>query len=186
MSTLNEYLAQKRVAFQTLKKRASAPDSGPRPLTARVVAEGRSGVRRIRIRDFQILSDSGPDFAGYDLGPSSPEIQLGVLGSCVTHVTLIQAADRGVPLDQLSVEVFGEIDPRAGKPGFAHIPVYPQNLRYALTIVSSAPAEEIAALHEAVERVCPILNLLKHPQEIRATVNHARPQDAVTAAGSAA
>lgn len=113
---------------------------------------------------------SGPDFAGYDLGPSSPEIQLGVLGSCVTHVTLIQAADRGVPLDSLSVEVFAEIDPRAGKPGFEHIPVWPQNIRYTLDIVSPAPPEVIAALHEQVEKVCPILNLIRNPQAITGAV----------------
>ena len=41
----------------------------PTVLSASVKAEGRSGVRRIRIRDFQIISDSGPDFAGYNSGP---------------------------------------------------------------------------------------------------------------------
>lgn len=172
MSTLNDYLAQKRIAYQAIKARAAAPDAGPRPLQASVTAEGRSGLRRIRIRDFQVISDSGPDFAGYDLGPTSPELQLGVLGSCVTHITLIQAADLGVSLDSLSVDVTGEIDPRAGKPGFEHIPVYPQNIGYTLNIVSPAAPEAIARLHEAVERTCPILNLLRHPQTVRSTVNH--------------
>lgn len=170
MTSLNAYLDQKRTAFRRIKAKALEPDAAPHPLTARVTAEGRSGVRRIRIRDFQIISDSGPDFAGYDLGPSSPEIQLGVLGSCVTHVTLIQAADRGVPLDSLSVEVSAEIDPRAGKPGFEHIPVWPQNIRYTLDIVSPAPPEVIAALHEQVEKVCPILNLIRNPQVIAGAV----------------
>jgi hypothetical protein len=90
MSTLREYLAQKREAYQTLKAKAAAPDAGPRTIAATARVEGRSGVRRIRIRDFQIISDSGPELAGYDLGPSSPELQLGVLGSCVTHVMWIR------------------------------------------------------------------------------------------------
>ena len=182
MTTLNEYLAQKRVAFQAIKARAAGPDAKPVTLNAAVTAEGRSGVRRIRIRDFQVISDSGPDFAGYNLGPSSPELQLGVLGSCVTHVTLIQAADRGVPLDSLSVDVSADIDPRAGKPGFEHIPVYPQNVRYTLNIVSTASAEEIAALHDAVERVCKILNLLRHPQTIRSEVRLSAPDASAEAA----
>lgn len=59
--------------------------------SAKVKAKGRSGVREIRIRDFQIISDSPEDYAGYSLGPSSPELQLGVLGSCLAHITLIQA-----------------------------------------------------------------------------------------------
>ena len=104
------------------------------------------------------MSDSGPDFAGYDLEPSSPELQLGVLGSCLTHVFLIQAADLGVPLDSLSVEVTGQIDPRAGKPGFESVPVYPHNIAYDVHLESPAGSAEIAALHEAVERACPTCN----------------------------
>jgi uncharacterized OsmC-like protein len=175
MGTLNDYLAQKRAAYQTLKLRAQSPDFTPRPLTARVSAEGRSGIRRIRIRDYQVISDAGTDFAGYDLGPTSPELQLGVLGSCVTHITLIQAAELGVPLESLEVEVQGTFDLRGGKPGFEHLPVYPSDLRYTIHIVSPASPEEIAALHAEVERTCPILNLLRSPQQITATVDHRRP-----------
>lgn len=171
MSTLNEYLGQKRTAL--LQRRASQPTNGqPHRLQAAVSAEGRSGVRRIRIRDFQVISDSGPDFAGYNLGPSSPELQLGVLGSCLTHVFLIQAADLQVPLESLSVEISAEMDPRAGRPGFEDIPVYPHNINYTVHLVSDAAAEAIAALHEAVERACPILNLLINPQQISGQVVH--------------
>ncbi len=113
MTTLNEYLGQKREAIAVRKAHVAAGESGLKTLTARVRAEGRSGIRRIRIRDFQVISDSEADFAGYDLGPSSPELQLGVLGSCLTHTFLIQAAALGVPLDSLELEVTGTIDPRA-------------------------------------------------------------------------
>lgn len=172
MSTLREYLKQKRAAIEARRARARQEPPQPHQLRATVSAEGRSGIRRIRIRDFQVVSDSGPDFAGYDLGPSSPELQLGVLGSCLTHVFLIQAADLGVPLDSLSVEVTGQIDPRAGKPGFESVPVYPHNIAYDVRLESPASRDEIAALHDAVERACPILNLLLNPQEIRGVVNH--------------
>jgi len=76
MTDLNEYLGQKRPAFRALKEAAAKPDYAPTPLRARVTAEGRSGIRRIRIRDFQVLSDSPPSFVGYDIGPSSPELAL--------------------------------------------------------------------------------------------------------------
>lgn len=185
MTTLNDYLAQKRVAYQQLKARAAQADARPRPIAAKVTAEGRSGLRRIRIRDFQVISDSGPDFAGYDLGPTSPELQLGVLGSCVTHITLIQAADLGVPLESLEVEIEAEIDPRGGKPGFDDIPVFPQNIRYTLHIVSPASAREIEALHRAVEKTCPILNLLKNAQTIGSAVDHRAPSKAEQAGEAA-
>jgi hypothetical protein len=102
MSTLNEYLGEKRQAVAARKSCIAAGEGVPMTLTARVRAEGRSGNRRIRIRDFQVISDSATDFAGYDLVPSSPELQLGVLGSCLTHTFQIQAATLGVPLYSLS------------------------------------------------------------------------------------
>ncbi len=106
MSTLKEYLQQKREAGLLLREKAEQQPEYNR-FSAKVKAKGRSGVREIRIRDFQVISDSPEDYAGYSLGPSSPELQLGVLGSCLTHITLIQASQRGVSLDALEVEVSG-------------------------------------------------------------------------------
>jgi uncharacterized OsmC-like protein len=172
LSNLNEYLEQKRQAIQQRQENIERTGGAPVPLAAQVTVEGRSGIRRIRIRDHQIISDSAPDFAGYDLGPGSPELQLGVLGSCLTHIFLIQAASRKVPLDSLSVEVSGQLDPRSGRPGFENVPVYPHNIAYTVHIASPAAEEEIAALFEAVERACPILNLLVNPQQINGSFVH--------------
>ncbi|MBA2939487.1 OsmC family protein [Paenibacillus sp. CGMCC 1.16610] len=171
MSTLNEYLIQKKAAGAALREKA-AQDPKPNVLKAQARAAGRSGIREIRIRDFQIISDSPENFAGYNLGPSSPELQLGVLSSCITHIALIQASERGVTLESLEVEVTGEQHPLAGKPGYEDVPIYPHNIQYKLYITSNESPETIAALHEAIERVCPIYNLLKNPQEIQGEVVH--------------
>jgi len=181
MSTLNEYLAQKRAALLARRARVAEGKSEPNLLKAHVKAEGRSGIRHIRIRDYHIISDSPYDFAGYALGPGSPELQLGVLGSCLTHIFLIQAADKQVPLDSLEVEVHGQLDPRANTPGNEHIPVYPHNISYTVHITSSATPEALAELHEAVERVCPILNLLINPQSINGSIVHTLPAPELSA-----
>jgi uncharacterized OsmC-like protein len=170
MSHLNDYLAEKRAAVLARNAAVDAGSAQPLQLKASVKAEGRSGVRRLRIRDHQVISDSPPNFAGYDLGPSSPELQLGVLGTCVTHIFLIQAAERQVPLESLEVEVTGLIDPRGGKPGHESTPIWPHQIGYTVHIDSPASQAEIDALFEAVERNCPILNLLRNPQSIRAEV----------------
>ncbi|MDR6859900.1 OsmC family protein [Variovorax guangxiensis] len=188
MSHLNDYLAEKRSAVLARNAAIAAGSAQPLQLKAHVRAEGRSGVRRLRIREHQILSDSPPDFAGYNLGPSSPELQLGVLGTCVTHIVLIHAAKRQLPLESLEVEVTGVIDPRGGKPGHEQTPIWPHEIGYTVHIDSSASREEIDALFEAVERSCPILNLLRHPQTIRSEVKlvnsraNARERDALAAA----
>jgi uncharacterized OsmC-like protein len=175
MTNLNDYLVEKRAALRARKHRIESGALGAVPIAATVSAEGRSGIRRIRIRDFQVVTDSPPDFAGYNLGPSSPELQLGVLGSCLTHSYLIQAALNDVPVESLEVEVTGTIDARAAHADFAHIPVHPHDLAYTVRIASPASAKQIAKLEEAVERFCPILNLLKRPQTISAKVVVARP-----------
>ncbi|MFC9775273.1 OsmC family protein [Paenibacillus chitinolyticus] len=173
MSQLNDYLAAKKKSLEEREEERKRVANQPSDvLKAKVRAKDRSGVREIRIRNFQILSDSLPDFAGFDLGPNSAEIQLGVLGSCLTHITLIQAALRGVPLESLEVEVEGELHKFAGKDGYEEIPFWPHNIRYTLHIESAASKEEIAELHRGVEEVCPILNLLQRPQEITGKVLH--------------
>jgi uncharacterized OsmC-like protein len=175
VTNLNEYLVQKREALHSRRKRVKSGEIGPVILNASASAEGRSGVRRIRIRDFQVISDSPPDFAGYNLGPSSPELLLGALSSCLTHTYLIHASDQGVPLESLHAEVSASIDPRGGTEGHDDIPVYPHDINYVVTLVSSASAEEVARLQATVERLCPILNLLKRGNEVRGRVDHRRP-----------
>jgi uncharacterized OsmC-like protein len=175
MTGLNAFLKQKREAIMARRKAVEDGSRTNLPIAARVSAEGRSGIRRIRIRDFQVVSDSPSDFAGYDLGPSSPELQLGVLGSCITHSFLIQAAIQDVSIESLSVEIEGTMDARATHPANVSIPVHPHDLSYVVHIVSSAPSEEIEALHLAVEQTCPILNLLRKPQKIKASICHRPP-----------
>ena len=175
MTTLNEYLSQKRDAVLARRGRIQSGEAGPVTLKAGATAEGRSGVRRIRIRDFQVITDSPADFAGYNLGPSSPELLLRALSSCLTHTYLIHAADQGVPLESLEADVSAIIDPRGGSEGHEAIPVYPHNIAYTVTLVSSATAEQIAKVTAAVEKFCPILNLLKRGADVVGTVNHRHP-----------
>lgn len=170
MSTLNDYLDQKRAALAERRKDA-IDESAIIPRSVRVRAEGRSGVRRVRIRDFQIVSDSPADFAGYDLGPSSPELLLGALGSCLTHSYLIQAADLGVPLDSLEVEISAPLDPRAGLIGKSHS-IFPDGITYTVFIESPAGTAETERLRKAVERACPILNFLQAPRPIKGSLQH--------------
>lgn len=170
MTDLNAYLAQKRTALDGRRARIGRGEVGPVALRAEARVEGRSGVRRIRVREHAVISDSLPDFAGYDLGPGSPELQLGVLGSCLAHSFLIQAAAQGLALDALSVEVTATFDPRANEAGYEDVPVHPQDLAYTIHIASPASEAEIVALHARVDRACPILNLLRGPQDIRGRI----------------
>jgi hypothetical protein len=158
---LREFLVEKRAALLR-RQRGDGPRESP-TLRAHVRVEGGTGVRHVRVGDqrFQFLHDTPPTLAGFDLGPTVEEHQLGVMGTCLTHIFEIQAAQRQVPLDALEVEVKGTVTPRT-----ASAAATLRDVRYTVFITSPAPAVEIDALRQAVESVCPIYNLLRDAQTI--------------------
>lgn len=172
MSPLSNFLADKRQALERLRGEALAGLGGPDHLQVQVSVEGLSGVRRIRIRDFQILSDSPRDFAGFDLGPGSPELQLGVIGSCLTHVLLIKAAEHGLALHSLDVDVRAQFQPFAGEAGFEQVPRQPHGIRYEVRVDTDAPDAALQAWHAEAERACPILNIVSRPHALRGDLRH--------------
>ena len=166
MNPVRDYLVEKLAAVNAMRHRTDEHLD----IQATVTAEGRSGIRRITIREHQVISDASRALAGYDLGPTAPELQLAALGSCLTHTFLIQAALTGIPLDAVSVEVTGTVGLRAGQTGPDEPPVVPQDLAYTAVIDSPATPEELDALRLAVERACPLYLLLASPVTITGRV----------------
>lgn len=167
MSAPRGYLTRKRRARLVQREALEDAASGAVEQAQDVFAEGCGGVRRIRIRDHQIISDSEFSFAGYDLSSTSPELQLCVLGSWLTHIPLIQAAAREIRLDSVEVEVIARIDPCAGRPGFDEVPANPNDISYLVRLRSPADSRARRELYDAVERARTVLNLVRHPQRIK-------------------
>jgi uncharacterized OsmC-like protein len=170
MMSLKSYLERKLAALQATRATASPNQEERRQhLTASVIAEGGSGVRRVRIRDFQIITDAGPAMAGYDLGPRAPEVLLGALGSCVSHTILIQAALQGIPIDSLVVDVSADVDSLAG-----HADVFNPiaNIAYEVKVESSAPVEQFERINAMLPEICPVLNVVQFPQTVTANIVH--------------
>lgn len=165
-NTIREYLPLKKAARARLVERVQAGATDPLTVSARVEVAGSSGVRHIAIRDHRLISDSSADYAGYDLGPTSPEIQLGVLGSCLAHTLLIHAAASDVTLDTVAVDVSAELDPRGGIAGFDDAPKQPTNIHYTVHIGSTASPDQLDELVAHVDAVCPVLTLLRTPAAV--------------------
>lgn len=165
MATLDEFLTDKRIALKAMMDAATA-DPKPFVSTASVEVRGRSGVRAIRIRQFDLVSDTGPHLAGFDLGPTSPEYQLAALGGCIAHTAEMLAAEMELSIDEIAVEVTSQMHPLAQTPGYEDVPRVPHKLHYALTISSKEPGERIEALHRKIQETCPIYNLIRHPQPV--------------------
>jgi uncharacterized OsmC-like protein len=185
---LREYLKYKRAALLWRENARSATKRQPdatdllagqeqqsRLDRLHVEIDPASGARKVHIRHFNFIHDNLPLFAGADLGPSSLEHQLGTLTSCITHITEIQAASRNITLDSLSVSAEAVYDPRAGRPGFENLLKHPYEIHYTVHYRSPHSYEEIVALRDAVEAVCPIYNLFISEQKIEGRIVRENP-----------
>jgi uncharacterized OsmC-like protein len=160
--TLRDYLARLKSALLALKDRPEQEQ--PLQLSAHVTAEGRTGIRHLTIRNFQFLSDGSRFVAESNLGAGSWPTVVGVLGSAVAQDFLIQAALKGIPLDE--VEVVFTSRPSSAPAKSGNRVTYPRNLAYTVYLVSPASNAELEELRQTVERVSPVLALVREEQAI--------------------
>jgi uncharacterized OsmC-like protein len=163
---LRRYLVSKKDAMLAAAARFASGDAARETIAAECSASELTGVRQIRIREFSLVSDSGPGFGGTNRGPSSPELLLGVLASCLTHTYLIGAALQDVPLDNVHVRFEAENNDAAFLGLETSDPPQPHNIRARVRLESPADASKLAALHDYARRSCPLTKLVREPQEV--------------------
>jgi uncharacterized OsmC-like protein len=158
---LETYLSNKAGAMAAAARAIGSGDAARETIAAECSVSDLTGIRRVRIRDFQVISDSGPAFGGFGLGPSSPELLLGVLASCLTHTYLIGAAQRGISLDGVHVRFEAENNDAAFLGLSTADPSYPFNIRGFVRIESRASEAELEALHTYAAGTCPLTKLVR-------------------------
>ncbi len=156
---------QARYRSAALLAQKSPEIKEPLKLSARVVSESRTGVRRLLIRNFQILSDGPREIAESNLGAGSWPSVVGALGSAVAGDYLTQAALAGIPIDEIEVIFTSEPGTAPSQTTGTQV-TYPRNLAYKAFIVSPASDEQLEELRKTVERVSPVLNLVTKSQAI--------------------
>ncbi|MDR1593176.1 MAG: OsmC family protein [Prevotellaceae bacterium] len=174
--SLNDFLKRRLTALQLLEQTPS-DELQPIVLSARTTAEQRAGVRRIRIRGHQIISDSDYTFAGYSLGPGSPESTLTVIASDIADTYLSEAALAGVRIDSLGVSIRSR--PDSVRP--TERIVYPHNLLYTIYVKSPATDEQLEELRLLTEKHSPVFNLASTKQTIKGDVDYKQTPKDLTA-----
>jgi uncharacterized OsmC-like protein len=161
LDTKASVLAQRRADFD------ADPAAARVSIKATSYVAGNTGVRPVRMGEYTVISDSAPGLAGNSLGPSSPEMLLGALASCLVHTYLLQATLLNIPLDHVEIEVHGMLD-MTGVVGLPYPePIQLQQLRFVPHITSPASVADIQRLHDGVERSCAVLNTLRAPVDVR-------------------
>lgn len=168
---LGDYLRQKAAAMREAVGRKPRGDDWRERIEAVSVADDATGVRKLRIRDWQMVSDSGPGFGGWGLGPSSPELLCGVLSTCLTHTYLIGAAWMEVPVERVEVRVSAENNDAPFVELETGDPRVPFDLVARVTLEATGATEaQREALHRYARERCPLTALLRQANDVRIEV----------------
>jgi len=114
----------------------------------------------VKVRGFDrfLISEPVP-VGGDDSAPTPMEYVVGALNGCLAVVVETVAAERGLAVDALTLDTDATMDTR-GFAGTADVAPYFTHVHVALTLTSSASADEVRSLRVAVERRCPALTLV--------------------------
>ncbi len=165
-SGLRDYLLHKKAAMDAAAAEHPDPAHWRESVEAVCVADDVTGVRKLKLRDWEFIGDSGPAFGGQNQGPSSPELLCGVISTCLTHTYLIGAAQLGVPVDRVEVRATADNNdaPLLGIAGTD--PLLPFNIRAVVTLEApDATDAQLGRLHRYADQ-CPMTNLIRNSNAV--------------------
>jgi uncharacterized OsmC-like protein len=132
--------------------------------TARLV----DGLRcEIEDGSWRLAADMPAKIGGTETAPSPGALGRGALASCLVIGLSRWAARLGVPLDALEVEVEADVDARGELGMGEEIPPGYGEVRYTISIRSSAPRERVAELIATAERHSPYLDIFGRAVALR-------------------
>lgn len=143
----------------------SAPDKAVAEFTVR--SRQTDGLRsEVSVRQFDLAVDEPEPLGGQDSAPNPVEYVLAALASCQEITYRLYADALGIPLKGVSVDLSGSLDLR----GFFAVDdaVRPGYLGIQATVTLDSPAEEseLRRLKAAVDRHCPVLDILTNPTPV--------------------
>lgn len=122
-----------------------------------------------QIRDFTIGMDEPKALGGSDTGPNMVEVVLGAYGCCLTTGYAANAALRGIELEDIQIELEGDLDlngffglkdPKQCCPGYTNV-----RAKVKLKAPKATP-EQIAELHAAVKATSPVGAILERSVDV--------------------
>ncbi len=118
-------------------------------LTGKFTVEGK-------IRNHRVILDEPADLGGDDKGPNPVEMVLLAQAGCILMVGRVVAMEMGIDLEEVSVDVMGELNPEkfmgketTDRAGFSKIEI-------TVHVKSSADRETLQKWLETVEERCPV------------------------------
>ncbi len=137
-----------------------------------------------KVREFETMTiDEPAAFGGGDSAVSPADVLLVALGTCQEIMYVALASTMDIPLDEVKVEVKGDLDLRGLAGMDPEIPPGLLEMSYAVKIKSPAAVEDLKRLADVVENQCPLLDTITRSVKVTGKVNFNDSVDYV-AAGS--
>ncbi|SFE70288.1 OsmC family protein [Alteribacillus iranensis] len=130
----------------------------------KVATEGQweGGVKTsISVRDFEpLIVDEPASLGGGDEGPNPVEYVLAGLSSCTSVMIALIAKEQDFTFNGVEFKNEGDIDIR-GLQGVEGVSPHFQEVRFDVILDTTENEDKIQQLKEAVEKRCPVMNLLR-------------------------
>ena len=107
-------------------------------------------------RGFKIIMDEPPQLGGTDTGMNPVEVLLSALGGCQCIVGAAFARAQHIDLQDIWVEVEGDLDPDGFLKGAAGVRNGFQEIRMTLHLKSDSPVEKLKEFAEFIASRCPV------------------------------
>jgi uncharacterized OsmC-like protein len=117
-------------------------------------------------RRFTVTVDDPDALGGHDTAPAGPEMVLAALAGCVTAGIATNAALFNVPLDQVQIDFEADMDGRGMLGHDKTVRNGITDIRYTVTVQSSAPEEAVRRCKETIDRKSPVRDTLANPVNI--------------------
>jgi uncharacterized OsmC-like protein len=142
----------------------SASSPVPGTLTEhRALAKGRDGLAvEVDVGDSVVRVDLPVARGGSGSAPAPGPLMRASVAACLLMDYKIFAADLGVPIDGIEVELSTQID-MSGQAGAPGVPPGWQSIRWHVRVTSDASAADIERVLAQAERLSPMLDNL-HPR----------------------
>ena len=117
-------------------------------------------------RRFTIMVDEPPELGGVDGAPNPVEVLLSALAGCVTVGIATNAQMFGVPIDAIDIDLEADVDARGMLGHDKSVRNGVSDIRYTVTIQSSAPEDKVRKVKETIDRKSPVRDTLANPVNI--------------------
>ena len=117
-------------------------------------------------RRFTIMVDEPPELGGVDGAPNPVEVLLSALAGCVTVGIATNAQMFGVPIDAIDIDLEADVDARGLLGHDKSVRNGVTDIRYTVTIQSSAPEDKVRKVKETIDRKSPVRDTLASPVNI--------------------